>query len=249
MDRRQFITNAGLLTAGSLSVAGTAGAQTGSTHEIGMYTSDGEYYFDPVGLYVDPGDTVRWINESGAHTTTSYSPGNPAASVRRIPEGAAPWHSGTFNEQGATFEYTFETRGTYEYYCVPHKTIGMVGRIVCGEPGGIGEEQAIPDGTKTGQVPSSDVIVERGSVSYPFTPTATVGDSSLLRSAGVFGIVGAAAISFYHLVNSSGEGSRVGSAEWRRENGLETPTPEPGSGERPPVTDSSEEVNDGPSHR
>lgn len=221
MDRRDFIKRSGLLTVGSVGVVGTATAQTGETLDVGMYTEEGEYYFDPVGLHVEPGETVTWINESGAHTTTSYSPENPGASVRRIPNEAEPWHSPTFVESGATFEYTFEVPGTYEYYCVPHKTLGMVGRIVCGEPGGIGEEQPIPDGTATGQVPPSDVIVEQGSVPYPYTPSAAGGNNALVRSAGLFGLIGVGAVAFYHLVNSSGEGSAVGSAEWRSEMGLE----------------------------
>lgn len=209
-----------MLTAGSTTVVGTASAQTDTSLDIGMYTEDGEYFFDPVGLYVEPGDTVTWINESGAHTTTSYSPGNPSASVRRIPEEAEPWHSGTFVESGATFEYTFEIEGTYEFYCVPHKTLGMVGRIVCGEPGGIGEEKPIPDGTATGDVPPSDVIVEQKSVAYPYTASAAVGNDSLIRTVGVFGTIGIGAVAFYHLFNSSGEGARVGSAPWRQENDL-----------------------------
>lgn len=221
MERRAFLKRAGLLTAGGMTGVGSASAQRDTSLEVGMYTEDGEYYFDPVGLHVEPGETVTWINESGAHTTTSYSPENPSASVRRIPDGADPWHSQTFTESGATFEYTFEVEGTYEYYCVPHKTLGMVGRIICGEPGGIGEEEPIPDGTATGEVPSSDVIVEQGSVAYPYTAASAVGTNGVLRSVGLFGVIGVGAVAFYHLFNSSGEQTTVGSDGWRRENDLE----------------------------
>lgn len=220
MNRRAFIRAAGgLATAGGM--LGSVAAQDGTVHEIGMYTEGGEYYFDPVGLFVEPGETVRWINESGAHTTTAYHPDNPRASVRRIPDGAEPWDSGVLTQIGATFEYTFEVEGTYEYYCVPHKTIGMVGRIVCGEPGGIGEEESIPDGVKTGTVPGSDVIVEQGSVPYPYTPeSGGAGGDVLVRTVGIFGSVGLAGVASYHLLNSSGESARVGSAAWREENHL-----------------------------
>lgn len=220
MDRREFIKRSGLLTAANMSIVGTASAQSGSSLEVGMYTEDSEYYFDPVGLHVKPGDTVTWVNESGAHTTTAYSPANPSASVRRIPEGAESWNSGILTESGATFEYTFEEEGTYEYYCVPHKTLGMVGRIVCGEPGGIGEQNPIPDGTATGEVPPSDVIVNQGSLPYPYTPEAAVENNTIVRTAGFFGLIGVGAVTFYHLVNSSGEGPRVGSSAWRREHNI-----------------------------
>lgn len=221
MDRREFLRQSGLLTAGGMGVIGTASAQTATTHEIGMYTTDGEYIFDPVGLSVEPGDTVTWINESGAHSATSYSPEHSRATVRRVPEGADPWDSEVISEIGGTYEYTFEVPGTYDYYCIPHKTLGMVGRIVCGEPGGIAEEESIPDDTATGQVPPSDVIVEQGVLSYPYTTAAVVGNDPLTRSVGFFGLVGIGAVAFYHLFNSSGERTTVGSAAWRRENNVD----------------------------
>ncbi|USZ68337.1 plastocyanin/azurin family copper-binding protein [Halorussus salilacus] len=130
--------------------------------EVAMITEGSEYYFDPIGLAVEPGTTVTFVNESGAHSSTAYAEGNGGAEVTRIPEDAEPWDSETISEEGATFEHTFEVEGTYDYFCIPHKTLGMVGRIVVGEPGGPGEEGMPPDG----EVPDSDTIVEEGSVSY-----------------------------------------------------------------------------------
>ena len=31
-------------------------------------------WFDPIGLYVEPGTTVRWIVRENVHTTTAYHP-------------------------------------------------------------------------------------------------------------------------------------------------------------------------------
>lgn len=144
----------------------TDGAETGTagggTTTVEMVTEGSEYYFDPIGLYVEPGTTVTWTNESGAHSSTAYADGNGGASVTRIPEGAEPWDSGTMSEQGATFEHTFETEGTYDYFCLPHETLGMVARIVVGEPGGPAEGSMPPDG----DVPESQTIVDQGTVSY-----------------------------------------------------------------------------------
>jgi len=53
-------------------------------------------------------------------------------------------------------EHTFETAETYGYFCIPHKTLEMVGRVVVGEPGGPAD----------GGVPESQRIVEEGAVSY-----------------------------------------------------------------------------------
>jgi len=132
-----------------------------------MYTKNESYYFDPIGLHVQPGDTVKWVIKQGSHSTTSYSSGNPQASKTLIPEGANGWNSGTISS--GSYSHTFETTGTYDYYCIPHKTLGMVGRIVCGEPGGPATQQPIPDKPKQGTVPPSDVIVQKKTVPYPYT--------------------------------------------------------------------------------
>ena len=110
----------------------------------------GTNYFDPVGLAVDPGTTVRFEVESGSHSATAYED--------RIPAAATPFDSGTLSE--GAFEHAFETPGTYDYHCVPHESMGMTGRIVVGEPGGPAEATPIPEG----DVPDGDEIRERGRV-------------------------------------------------------------------------------------
>ncbi|MFB6078844.1 MAG: plastocyanin/azurin family copper-binding protein [Halarchaeum sp.] len=146
----------------------TAGTTTGPATEatVGMYTEESgqqtAFYFDPVGLHVAPGATVTFEVKSGGHSSTSYSPGNPMAETTRIPDGAKPWDSAVLNETGATFEHVFETEGTYDYYCIPHKSLGMVARIVVGSPGGPAEGSMPPDG----DVPTSDAILSHGSISH-----------------------------------------------------------------------------------
>jgi plastocyanin len=142
--------------------ATTATATAGGGTTVDMLTEGSDYIFDPIGLFVEPGTTVTWNNASGSHSSTAYAEGNGPASVTRIPDGAEPWNSGIQTEQGATFEHTFETPGTYDYFCIPHKTLGMIGRIVVGEPGGPAEGSTPPDG----DVPESSRIVEEGAVSY-----------------------------------------------------------------------------------
>ena len=127
-----------------------------------MVTEGSEYYFDPIGLFVESGTTVTWEIQAGSHSSTAYKKGNGPASVTRIPDGAKAWDSGVLSQQGATYEHTFETTGTYDYFCIPHKSLGMVGRIVVGEPGGPAEGSMPPDG----EVPESQTIVDQGTVSY-----------------------------------------------------------------------------------
>lgn len=132
----------------------------GPPNEIAMLTEGSNYLFDPVGLSVEPGETITWVNESDAHSTTAYTQDNPQSNVNRVPDDAEGWDSGILSESGAEFTHTFDVAGTYDYYCIPHKTLGMVGRLVVGEPSGV--EGDPPDGP----VPAEDRIVEQGVVPW-----------------------------------------------------------------------------------
>lgn len=129
---------------------------------VAMVTNGSDYYFNPIGLYVTSRTTVTFRNKSGRHSSTAYKKGTASAQVTRIPTNAAAWNSGILSEQGATFKHTFETAGTYDYFCIPHKSLGMVARIVVDEPGGPAEGSMPPDG----KVPKSQRIVDAGAISY-----------------------------------------------------------------------------------
>ncbi|AEN06102.1 blue (type 1) copper domain protein [halophilic archaeon DL31] len=174
MDRRQVLKAGGVAAAAG--ITGLAGCSSpnsdtsdetdtpsnGATNTVLMVTEGSDYYFDPIGLYVESGETITFENDSGSHSATAYKKGTGGASVTRIPNGANAWDSGILSEQGATFEHTFETTGTFDYFCTPHKSLGMVARIVVGEPGGPAEGSMPPDG----EVPESQTIVDQGAVSY-----------------------------------------------------------------------------------
>jgi plastocyanin len=99
-----------------------------------------EVWFDPVGLYVEPGTTVRWVARENVHTTTAYHPRNDRHPLR-IPERAVPWDSGFLVHPGDHFDVVLTVPGVYDYYCMPHEAAGMVGRIVVGKPLGPGAER------------------------------------------------------------------------------------------------------------
>ena len=91
-----------------------------------------EVWFDPIGVHVDPGTTIRWIVRQNVHTTTAYHPRNGKHPLR-IPERAQPWDSGYLVNSGDHFDVTLTVPGVYDYYCMPHEGAGMVGRIVVGK--------------------------------------------------------------------------------------------------------------------
>lgn len=96
-----------------------------------------ELTFDPLRIEVEAGTTVTWENVGSiGHTVTAYDD--------EIPDGATYFASGDFDSQdaaadgypdegniteGGTYEHTFETKGEYKYYCIPHELNGMVGYV------------------------------------------------------------------------------------------------------------------------
>jgi plastocyanin len=99
-------------------------------------TSGGVVGFDPVGVLVQPGQTVSWICDVNVHTVTAYSPNNDNHSLR-IPTEAQSWAS-DFLLPGQRFEVKLTAEGVYDYYCAPHEMAGMVGRLIVGHPSGPG---------------------------------------------------------------------------------------------------------------
>jgi plastocyanin len=94
--------------------------------------------FDPVGLLIQPGQTVRFHCEANYHTTAAYHPDNADHSLR-IPRTARPWSSDVL-QPGEDFDVTLTVPGVYDYFCAPHEAAGMVGRLIVGQPIGPGSQ-------------------------------------------------------------------------------------------------------------
>ncbi len=82
--------------------------------------SAGATNFNPMHLFIEPGDTVKWINMT-IHDTESME--------GLIPEGATPWKS----DIGQELAITLDKEGVYIYKCNPHFPNGMAGAIIVGE--------------------------------------------------------------------------------------------------------------------
>ncbi|MCB8819299.1 plastocyanin/azurin family copper-binding protein [Microvirga rosea] len=97
--------------------------------------ADGSHvWFNPIGLRIAPGRTVRWLNldPGNSHTATAYHPTNLGHPLR-IPESAQPWNS-DYLLPNESFSVTLTVEGTYDFFCIPHEHAGMVGRIIVGQP-------------------------------------------------------------------------------------------------------------------
>ena len=173
--RREFLRAGGIMAAG-LFIANRTSASVihsggGSVVEIGMKSDlmGSHVWFDPIGLLIKPGQTVRWICVENVHTVTAYHPSNGNRSLR-IPEDAAPWDSG-FLQPGDEFEYTFIEEGVYDYFCLPHEGAGMVGRIIAGMPSGPG---ALPFDYYTGKHGAADWLPVPPAAQKAFPPVERI---------------------------------------------------------------------------
>lgn len=79
--------------------------------------------FRPAVVQVEPGDTVEFVAVDFGHDLESIE------ALR--PEGAEPFRA----PKNAGAEVTFETEGVHVYHCKSHKTMGMLGVVVVGDPG------------------------------------------------------------------------------------------------------------------
>jgi plastocyanin len=123
-------------------------------------------WFEPVGLLIRPGQTVRWTNKDpgNAHTSTAYHPDNEDRPLR-IPAGADSWNS-DYLLPNKSFSLVLTVTGVYDYFCVPHEHAGMVGRIVVSDgsqPVSAPAAGGIPEVAETA-LPTVEEIVRAGRV-------------------------------------------------------------------------------------
>ena len=74
--------------------------------------------FNPSVIYVNSGDTVKWISVDKGH--------NIAFTKKGVPEGVELYKS----KINTDAEYTFNTSGIYAYNCTPHYGLGMIAFVV-----------------------------------------------------------------------------------------------------------------------
>jgi plastocyanin len=137
--RRAVLRAGGLLLAGLGTPTLVRPTRAGDVVDIRLRSDPlgTKVWFDPIGILIEAGQTVRWVNEANVHTSTAYHPDNDGHALR-IPEAAEPWDSDYLVEPGDRFEVTLTVPGVYDYFCAPHEMAGMVGRIIVGRPSGPG---------------------------------------------------------------------------------------------------------------
>jgi plastocyanin len=84
----------------------------------------GNLEFDPDQVTVAAGTTVRWEWDSGGHNV------RPASQPSDADWTGTAGGDGTTYSSGHMYEFTFDVPGTYDYYCAPHRSVGMTGTVV-----------------------------------------------------------------------------------------------------------------------
>jgi len=101
---------------------GLAAAGQGATFTVQIAPGN-SLVFSPASQTIAVGDTVHWVWGASGHSTTS---GNPCTA-------SGTWDSGV-QSTGFTFDVTFPTAGTFNYFCSVHCSFGMTGTIIVAPP-------------------------------------------------------------------------------------------------------------------
>ncbi len=140
------------------------------TVTVGAEGNDGTNAFDPAGLWVDPGTTVRWEwSGNGDHNVNAQ-------------EGPASFQTDIIGDAGVHFEFEFTEAeaGITKYQCDPHVNLGMLGAVAVGddvstvstggEEGGGGDivGTRLPDSAKALGVASAGALASTLALAYLF---------------------------------------------------------------------------------
>ena len=116
-----------MLVAVAVATALMGGTAEAAVTTVGVGTEDpnqpNDDVFLPSSVTISQGDTVNWVWGHGRHSVTA-DPGQ----AESFDSGVKDTFQGG-SETPTTFQYTFTKPGTYTYYCIPHRQVGMVGSV------------------------------------------------------------------------------------------------------------------------
>ena len=99
---------------------GPAAAASPSPAAAGVTVKMVETAFEPDRITVPAGTTVTWDNTSLSRHTVTAEGGT-------FDSGSDP---AKWLQSGQKFSFTFTAPGTFNYYCLPHQQLGMVGTVI-----------------------------------------------------------------------------------------------------------------------
>lgn len=173
-----MLRRASLVVTGVALVAGGAvmapwpsasGPADAATQAVGV----SNFVFTPASITVTAGDSVTWSLDSGVHNVTADDS-----------SFASP------NPMGASYSFTFNTPGTYRYYCSIHGQaggIGMSGEVVVQAAAATATSTAqatnTPAATSTPRTPSATAVSATPQTTPSPQPTAAPATSTPVQAA------------------------------------------------------------------
>jgi halocyanin-like protein len=88
------------------------------TVRVGVEANGGPYGYGPAAVHVDNGATVQFEWTGNQEHNVVHQDGD--------------FESDLYTAPGVNYEYTFDEDGIYNYYCTPHRGLGMKGSVVVG---------------------------------------------------------------------------------------------------------------------
>jgi plastocyanin len=124
--RRHAMARAAGLAAGLALTTVNAPAFAAETKMVKMGSDGGQLVFQPDEVKICSGDTVKWVNNKGG-------PHNVVFDEEAVPAGVDVEKismDDQLGDEGATFSMSLTTKGTYSYFCEPHRGAGMLAQVV-----------------------------------------------------------------------------------------------------------------------
>jgi plastocyanin len=127
-----------ILAAGAVAFAGPARrpAAAPTTHRVRMVQQGAKYLFVPADFTIKSGDVVEFVNISGGPHNVSFDKDHIPAGARDVLNRAMAKRQsdlmGPFLTQpNEVYAISFAgaPKGQYNYYCLPHRALGMIGVI------------------------------------------------------------------------------------------------------------------------
>jgi len=108
-----------------------------------------DFAFDPKTISINIGDTITWTNDGPSPHTVTADNGN--------------FDAGNL-DKGATFSHTFDTAGTFAYYCKYHGSKGGVSMAASVTVGAAAAAAAPAAATPSGTIDAADQALANGGI-------------------------------------------------------------------------------------
>lgn len=129
--------------------APAAASVAAATHEVRMVFEGGSARFEPATLTIRAGDVVRFVNAAGGPHNVSFDPASVPDGAERVLSAAMPGQiqplvGPLVTEPNGVYTISFAgmAPGRYEFYCLPHRAMGMTGTIVVEAAGAAAQASA-----------------------------------------------------------------------------------------------------------